>query len=207
LSATQKTRIRATQVFEPVLLVVLASVLLLSFELLGLSVSNEGLLPRKVDGDLRVSAPRLHFLTGRTLQRLHDGVSVPLDFQLSIAAGAHTNVIERSLDRFVVSYDLWEEKFSVMRPRGVRKASPRLSANGAESWCLENLSIPAAGLPADRDLWARLEIRSVDMRQESPLADPGISLTALIDIFSRPARGQQEHWALESAPFRLAETR
>ena len=176
-----------------------------SIELFALSISNENLLPHKIDGELRVSAPHLHFLTGRTLQRLHDGVSVPFDFQLSVAAGIHTNVIERSLDRFVVSYDLWEEKFSVMRPRSVRKASPRLSAIGAESWCLENLSIPVAGLPTERDLWARLEVRSADARPESPLSDPGISLTTLIDIFSRPARSQQEHWALESAPFRIAE--
>jgi hypothetical protein len=188
----------------PVLLFLLLS---LSFELLALSISNESLTLRRADGELRVSAPRLHFLTGRTLQRLHDGVSVPLDFQLSIAAGVQTNVVERSLERFVVSYDLWEEKFSVMRPRTVRTASPRLSANGAEAWCLENLSIPVAGLPADRDLWARLEIRSVDLKRESPLADPGISLATLIEIFSRPARGQQEHWALESLPFRLAEVK
>jgi hypothetical protein len=180
---------------------------LLTYELFALSIANETLVPHRIDGELRVSAPQLHFLTGHTLQRLHDGVLVPLDFQLSIAAGTRANVIERSLDRFVVSYDLWEEKFSVMRPRGVRKSSPRLSASAAESWCLENLAIPASNLPSDRDLWARLEIRSADARQESSLSDPGISLTTLIDIFSRPARGQQDHWALESPAFRLAEVK
>jgi hypothetical protein len=197
--------VSVAQAARPVLLFV--AFCFLALELLALSISNDSLTPRRTDGELRVSAPHLHFLTGRALQRLHDGVSLPFDFQLSVAAGLQTNVIERSLDRFVVSYDLWEEKFSVMRPRSLRRSSPRLSAIGAESWCLENLSVPLAGLPSDRDLWARLEIRSADAKQGSPLADPGISLTSLIEIFSRPARGQQEHWALESAPFRIADVK
>jgi hypothetical protein len=176
-----------------------------SFQLVALSVASEELLPRRTVDELRVSAPRLHFITGRSLQRLHDGVAVPFDFQLSIAAGARNNITERALDRFVVSYDLWEEKFSVVRPRNLRNSSPRLSASAAESWCLDNLSIPISRLPVDRDLWARLEIRSGETRQESPLDASGISLTTLIDVFSRPTRAQQEHWSVESAPFRLAE--
>ena len=197
--------VSVAQAARPVLLFV--AFCFLALELLALSISNDSLTPHRADGELRVSAPHLHFLTGRTLQRLHDGVSLPFDFQLSVAAGLQANVIERSFDRFVVSYDLWEEKFSVMRPRSIRRSSPRLSAIGAESWCLENLSVRVAGLPSDRDLWARLEIRGADAKQGSPLADPGISLTSLIEVFSRPARGQQEHWVLESAPFRIADVK
>ena len=175
-------------------------------ELIALSVASEDLIPHRGSYDeLHVTAPRLHFLTGRSLERLHDGVSVPFDFQLSVASGVKTNVTERALERFVVSYDLWEEKFSVVRLRSLRKSNLRLSSNAAESWCLDNVFVPISRLPADRELWARLEIRSADAKPDATLAEPAISLTSLIEVFSRPARAQQQHWSIESAPFRLAD--
>jgi hypothetical protein len=171
-----------------------------------MSVSNEELVPRRFGDHVRVIAPRLHFLTGKSLQRLHDGAVVPFDFQLSITAGSKSNVVERAVERFTVSYDVWEEKFSVVRPRDFRKSASNLSANAAESWCLENLLARAAAL-GDRQLWARLEVRSAEPKEPSsfPYADPGISITTLIGIFSRPPRPAQDHWALESAAFRLAD--
>jgi hypothetical protein len=178
---------------------------LVCFELIALSVASEDLIPHRSSDDLRVTAPRLHFLTGRSLQRLRDGVSVPFDFQLSIASGVKTNVMQRALERFVVSYDLWEEKFSVVRLRNLRKSSPGLSSNAAESWCLDNIFVPIPLLPPDRDLWARLEIRSADARQGPAFEDPSLSLTSLIEVFSRPARAQQDHWLRESGPFRVAD--
>jgi hypothetical protein len=103
----------------------------------------------------------------------------------------------------MVSYDVWEEKFSVVRVRDFRRSGMRLSATSAESWCLENLFVPAASLQAGQQLWARLEIRTVETRE--PLsADSGINLATLIEIFSRPSRPEQDRWSLESAPFQLA---
>jgi hypothetical protein len=169
-----------------------------------MTVSSQGLLPRQVSGEIRVAAPSLHFLTGKSLSRLHDGAAVPFDFQLIIAAGSKNNVVARSLERFMVSYDVWEEKFSVIRVRDFRKSGMRLSANSAESWCLDNLFVPAASLPAGQQLWARLEIRTVESREPLP-AESGINLATLIDIFSRPSRPQQDRWSLESAPFQLAD--
>ena len=104
---------------------------------------------RRTGDHIRVVAPRLHFLTGKSLQRLHDGAIVPFDFQLSIAAGAKSNVVERTFERFTVSYDVWEEKFSVVRPRDFRKSASNLSANAAESWCLENLLARTSTLPGE----------------------------------------------------------
>jgi hypothetical protein len=178
--------------------------LFLSLELAGMTVSSQGLLPRHVAGDIRVAAPSLHFLTGKSLARLHDGAAVPFDFQLIIASGSKDNVVARSLERFTVSYDVWEEKFSVVRVRDLHRSGMRLSAAGAESWCLDNIVIPAGGLPAGQQLWARLEIRSAEPKE--PLASAsGINLATLIDIFSRPSRPQQDRWSVESAPFQLAD--
>jgi len=175
------------------------------FELIALTLASEDLVPKRKLDELHVSAPRLHFLTGRALDRLHDGASVPFDFQLSVAVGVKSNVAQRALERFVVSYDLWEEKFSVVRLRDLSKSSSQLSANAAESWCLDNLFVPLSKVPADRDLWARLEIRSAEAKPGSTLESSGFSLTTLIEIFSRPSRSQQDHWLLETGPFRVAE--
>jgi hypothetical protein len=178
--------------------------LLLSLQLAAMTVSSTGLLPRHVAGDLHVNAPNLHFLTGKSLSRLHDGAAVPFDFQLIIASGSKDNVVARSLERFTVSYDVWEEKFSVVRVRDFRRSGMRLSASSAESWCLDNIVIPTAGLPAGQQLWARLEIRSAESKE--PLATTsGINLATLIEIFSRPSRPQQDRWSVESAPFQLSD--
>ena len=173
-------------------------------DLLAMTVSSEGLLPHHIAGDIRVTAPALHFLTGKSLSRLHDGASVPFDFQLIISSGSKDNVVASSLERFTVSYDVWEEKFSVVRVRDFRHSGMRLSASSAESWCLDNIVIPAAGLPTGQQLWARLEIRSAESK-ELLAANAGINLSTLIEIFSRPSRPQQDRWSVESAPFQLSD--
>lgn len=169
-----------------------------------MTVSSQGLLPRRSAGEIRVTAPSLHFLTGKSLSRLHDGAAVPFDFQLIISSGSKDNVVARSLERFTVSYDVWEEKFSVVRVRDFRRSGMRLSAAGAEAWCLDNIVINASGLPTGQQLWARLEIRSAESKE--PLAaNSGINLATLIEIFSRPSRPQQDRWSVESAPFQLSD--
>lgn len=171
-----------------------------------MSVSNQELLIQRKAELIGVAAPRLHFLSGKSLQRLHDGAAIPFDFQLSLAAGSKNNVVERTFERFIVSYDVWEEKFSVVRVRDFRKSAPNLSAAQAESWCLENILARVSALPADKQLWARLEVRSAEPKEPgSVFGEPAISLTTLIGIFSRPPRPAQDHWMVESSAFRLAD--
>jgi hypothetical protein len=179
---------------------------LLCLELLGLSASSEDLFLRRFAEQIHVIAPRLHFLSGKSLQRLHDGAIVPFDFQLSISAGFKNNLVQRAVERFSVSYDVWEEKFRVVRLRDFHKSAAGLSATAAETWCLENLFVPSAGLPADKELWARLDVRTAEPKELVPsTADSGISIPALIQLLSRPPRPQQDHWMLESASFHLAD--
>ena len=159
---------------------------------------------RRSLNDLHVVAPRLHFLTGKTLQRLHDGATTPFDFQLTILAGSKNNVIARAVERFEVSYDVWQEKFAVVRKSDFRKSGMNAASNAAEAWCVDNISVPALQLPAGQDLWARLEIRSVDQKnQTSPVSDSGINIISLVELFSRPPRPQQDHWTLETAVFHI----
>jgi len=169
-----------------------------------LSVSSDDLFARRTLNDVHVLAPRLHFLTSKTLQRLHDGAIAPFDFQLTIAAGSKNNVVARAVERFVVSYDVWQEKFSVVRISDRRNGGMNSSASAAEAWCVNNIFVPGSKLPAGEQLWARLEIRTVDQRTSSgAVSDNGISIISLVELFSRPPRLQQDRWTLETAPFRL----
>src|SRR5665811_149768 len=61
------------------------------------------------DGDnLHVSAPGLHFLTGKPLERLKGAATVVFLSQLTLFSENHDAAIRRVPERFVVSYDLWE---------------------------------------------------------------------------------------------------
>lgn len=182
-----------------------------------LAMFAEELIVHRRDGELHISAPRLHFITGASLERLRNGAAIPYDFQLSIAADTRTNVIDRVLQRFIVSYDLWEEKYSVTKlsssgsMRGgsfggsrERRSVSHLSARDAETWCVDNLRLSTSGINASRLLWVRLEVRVADPRDSAPLfGETGISISRLIELFSHPPHSGQQRWTLEAGPLRL----
>lgn len=165
-----------------------------------LAAGETRLVPRRGESAIVVSAPGLRFLEGSALDRLKNGVSVSFDFQLSLLDEGDRAPLRRAFERFTFSYDLWEERFSVVR-RGVLRQASRLSAAAAEAWCLDNLAVPVAGLAAERRILVRLELRVTGSREDKP----ALSLAALIDLFSRPARGHDLRWTLETPPLRLAE--
>lgn len=171
-----------------------------------LAASPQARLVPRLNGDsLLVRTGDLHLVEGKPLERLKNGVAVSFDFQLSLVSEADRSTLRRAFERFTFSYDLWEEKFSVVR-RGVMRQVSRLGAEAAEAWCLENIAAPVAGLAPDRRFIVRLEVRLADSRDPKPvLGEPGFSLTALVEIFSRPSRGREPQWALESGPVRLAD--
>jgi len=171
-----------------------------------MTASSGDLFVRRFADEIHVLAPRLHFLTGKSLDRLRDGAAVPFDFQLSIAAGLKNNFVSHTVERFTVSYDVWEEKFRVVRLRDFRKSPAGLTANAAEAWCIEHIFVPASSAPSDQELWARLEIRTAESRDPASASDgAGISIPALIQLLSHPPRPQQDHWTLESTSFHLAD--
>lgn len=170
-----------------------------------LRASAAELVPRFSGDAVCVAAPGLHFLEGKTIDRLRDGLPVSFDFHLSLLSAPDRNPLRQAFERFTISYDLWEEKFSVVR-RGVLRKASRLSARAAEAWCLDNLAAPVAGLPPERKVHVRLEVRQAEMRDGKPvLSDPGLSLTGLVEIFSRPARANEARWAVETGPLSLDE--
>jgi hypothetical protein len=169
---------------------------------LGLAAPSLGV---RLDGDdLRVAAPQFHFLTGKPLEKLKDGASVVFLAQLSLSTEVNTPAIKRAVDRFIVSYDLWEEKFSVTQTGVERGAASHLSSTAAEAWCLDHLALGIGGIAPEKPFWLRLEMRAEDARdQAAVVGDSGINLTRLIEVFSNPARAQQFRSEALAGPVRL----
>ncbi|MSV29558.1 MAG: hypothetical protein EXQ52_12570 [Bryobacterales bacterium] len=161
----------------------------------------------RLDGDrLHVAATGFSFLNDKVVQRVKSGASAGFAGQLSLTTEPGGPVLKRVLERFVVSYDLWEEKFSAVRLGAARRALTRATAAGVEAFCVDGLSLDASGFSRDRPFWLKLEIRAEDPKEQGAVVgEPGINLTRLIEIFSRPARGQQPHWTVERGPLRLAD--
>jgi hypothetical protein len=165
----------------------------------------------KLSGDqLQVSAPAFHFLTGKPLEHLKNGNSIPFDIQVSLLTDGKMTVLRRSFERFVVSYDVWEERFSVARMRSSRATISHLSASAAEAWCMNKFSLSTAGVPEDKPFWVRIDIRAQLNRDKGQIDEDngGLSLSTLIDIFSRQSKASEaSQWRADSEPVRLGDLR
>jgi hypothetical protein len=167
----------------------------------GLSIAYYG-------DDLHPVVPNLHLLTGKPLDRLKDAEKVVFASWLSLFTIDQSVAFRQALARFVVSYDIWEQKFKVTIPGPAPRSRDNLTDAQAEAWCLENLAISASGLPADQPFFLRLELRTEQRRElASVLADPGISLVKpFVELFSRKPRPDEPHWGpFESGRLRLSE--
>lgn len=165
-----------------------------------------------LDGDyLRISLPHLDFLKGKPLDRLKDGASVVFDGQVTLSTSPNSlSPVARSVARFALSYDIWEERFSVTRidrPPESRRSWSHLSAQAAEALCLENMVIDRSELPADKQFYVQLDLRAEDPKDQlGIIGDPGINVTRfLIEVFGRPPRSPQERLMFNGGPFRLAD--
>jgi hypothetical protein len=172
-----------------------------------LCVTGQNLLLRSSDNQVRLSAPSFHFINGKALERLKNGLTVPFDIHVSVYGDNSKSVILwKDFERFTLSYDLWEERFSVTRLRSQRSSASHLTAQQAEAWCLDRFAIPQQGLPTDRAIHFRVDVFAREPRSETAQADEPLSLGTLIDLLSRPARTQHlAHSRVESGPVRIAE--
>ena len=175
-----------------------------------LAMLAEDLILDSKENRLEFSAPRLHFLSGKPLNRLRNAAAVPFDFQITLWSGSKSHVFRQVEDRFVISYDIWEETFSANKLQPPRRNTSHLTAAATEAWCMEQLAMDVTGLPPKDPLWARLEVRAQDETRESGalfgkgnITESGISLNSLIEIFSRPPPSPQSHWVVETGPLRL----
>jgi hypothetical protein len=180
--------------------------------LISLAVTTVELLAQAItvqrSGDaLVVRAPALTFIKGEPLVRLKDGRALRVDLELSVLPGPGGAAAAEARQVFLLSYDLWEERFAVTQAAGgpSRSVSHRTAAE-AEGWCLEQLTVPLASLGSLRDkaFWIRLASRVLDGGTASASADDeGFTLRALIDALSRRRKESMWTHSTEAGPFRL----
>ncbi|MGA2261923.1 MAG: hypothetical protein ABSH28_10835 [Acidobacteriota bacterium] len=163
---------------------------------LSLTVARQG-------NHLHVAAPQLHFLAGKPLEQLHNGSSVTYVFDLTVTASGASAFSQQ--ERFILSYDLWEEKFSIVQSGAPGRAASHLTAEAAETWCLDNLLVPLPSFSPEKTFMAKLECSIADDAESSGDSSSGLTLAGLIDIFSRKKHEALPRWEAVSGPMRLGD--
>lgn len=154
---------------------------------------------------MHIVAPQLRFLDAEALQRLHNGIAVNYVFNVRIAVDRYGKAISDLTYRFIVSYDIFEEKFAVNRIMPNPRSITHLTEATAEMWCLDSIAVSTTAL-ADRPFWVMLEYHSESAANESDDSNTSI-LGQLIDVFSRPRQKQESRGSFTSGPFRMSELR
>jgi len=170
---------------------------------LGWSLAASRLQIRREADRLRITAPQIPFLNGKPLEQLKNGRSVGFISQLSLTAESSI-LLWHQEDRFVVSYDIFEEKFSATRLGPPRQSVSRLNMPAIQAWCLDSLMPIPPALTPSRYFSIKLELRVEDRKEAAGIVgEPGINLNRLVEIFSNPPRNTQQRWIEPGGPFRL----
>lgn len=155
---------------------------------------------------LHITAPGFTFLEGAVLERLRDGRSARLDFELTVLARPRGSALARDKRSFNVSLDLWEERFSVSKIGTPARSVSHLRAPDAEAWCLENLTVPLSAFARhvrDVPFWVRLEYQVPDLDAASEQNAEGFTLRSLIDRLSKRPQNLDPGKSLDGGPFQL----
>jgi hypothetical protein len=155
---------------------------------------------------LRVTAPDFHFLTGKALDQLHDGSSVNFGVTLAVVPEKKGQPGFALHERFAVSFDLWEEKYSVIQSRSGGHRASRLTAEMAEAWLLDALPIPIHSVPEQEPFVVRLECYADKPEIENgDRSRAGLTLASLIDVFSRKDSEKPLRWEASTRQLRLSD--
>jgi hypothetical protein len=166
----------------------------------------QSVVATRVGDNVTVRGPGLGFIKGETLARLKDGRTVRVEVEMAVLPKPGERAAAETRQTFVVSYDLWEERFAVTQVVTPPKSISYQTTGSAEAWCLEQLAIPVGAIgPLAHDLpfWVRLGYRVLDA--DSPPATDGgdFSLRGLIDALSKRRKVDAALHAIEAGPFRL----
>ena len=156
-------------------------------------------------GEVRVQAPGFRFIAGEPLARLKDGLTVRVALELRVLAGPGAAVAAtQSRQTFVLSYDLWEERFAAAVSGTGSRSVSHLTAEAAEAWCIQQLTVPVSGLGPLRSqpFWIRLESQIVNGGSDGR-EDEGLTLRGIIDTLSRRQASEKTSHSAEAGPFRV----
>ena len=160
----------------------------------------------RIANAITVRAPGLGVVKGRPLERLKDGRAVRVDFELDVMPGPGGATAAQARQTYLLSYDLWEERFAVTLAGTPPRAIAYLTAAAAEAWCLEQLAIPISTLGRlGRELpfWIRLGYRVLDADPAPVSNGAEFSLRGMIEALSPRKRTDPLTHSIEAGPFRL----
>jgi hypothetical protein len=155
-------------------------------------------------GEVRVQAPGFRFISGEPLTRLKDGLPVRVELAIGVLPAAGATAVTARRQTFVLSYDLWEERFAAAVSGTGSRSISHLTSAAAEAWCLQQLTVPVSALGALRTqpFWIRLESRILNGGASGDRDDGGLTLRGMIDALSRRQASDTSHSA-EAGPFRV----
>ena len=153
-----------------------------------------------------VRAPGFTFIKGEPLARLRDGRSVRVELEFAVLPKPGASGVTRNKQTFVLSYDLWEERFAVSLVGPPSRSTAYLTSSAAEAWCIDQVTMSVAAMGAlgrDQPFWLRLEYTVLDNSRTSGQDDSGFTLRGMIDALSGRRRIDEPRQRLEAGPFRL----
>jgi hypothetical protein len=166
----------------------------------------QSLTVRAAGDMLQVRGSGLRLIEGVVADHLKDGRSVRVDFEMVILDKPQGDTVTQNRQSFVLSFDLWEQRYAVTRTGPAPRSISHLAARDAEAWCLENLAFPLTALgrfARDLPFWVRLDFRVQD--QPASAAEPGslLGLGTLIEALSRRRPDEAPGRSVEAGPFRI----
>jgi len=162
---------------------------------------------RAVADMLQLRGSSVGLIEGRVAEHLKDGRSVRADVDVTVLEKPSGAAVAHGQYSFILSYDLWEQRFAVTRAGTPPRSISHLTARSAEGWCLENMTVPLASLGRfahDVPFWIRIDYRVQDRAPaQSPGDDSTLGLRTLIDLLSRRRQDEMPVRSLEAGPFRV----
>jgi len=171
-----------------------------------LPLAAQSLTVRAAGDMLQVRGTGLRLIEGVVAAHLKDGRSVRVDFDMTILDKAQGASITQARQSFVISYDLWEQRYAVTRNGAPPRSISHLVARDAESWCLENMALPLTALgrfARDLPFWIQVDFRVQDQPPTAADAESPFTLRTLIDVFSRRRQDEPPGRTFEAGPFRV----
>ncbi|HUB80951.1 MAG TPA: hypothetical protein VMB03_19230 [Bryobacteraceae bacterium] len=154
------------------------------------------------DGDnLHISSLGVHFLQGKSLNRLKDGSTVEYVATVGLFRDQFASQFKRTESHFFVSYDVLGtgDVFAVSTPGPPLRRATNLSLSAAETWCFERIGVATTGLARDQQFWLQLELRTVPPKLDSILGPRGIH----VDLLDVLIPGSDEKQIFRWGPKRL----
>jgi hypothetical protein len=155
---------------------------------------------------LQVRGTGLRLIEGVVADHLKDGRSVRVEFEMTILDKPQGGTVTQNRQTFVISFDLWEQRYAVTRTGAMPRSISHLPAREAEAWCLENMAVPLTAIgrfARDIPFWVRVDYRILDQAPEGGDAESPFTLRRMIEVLSRRQGNEALGRSFETGPFRI----